>query len=172
MKRIFAVAAALCLLAGTNAFAQKQTPNRGTTPKERPTAEQVAQRQTDRLTKELGLDATQAKQVYALNLHQVQQMQAVREQMRKDRIARNEKMKSLLTPEQFAKWSQMQGPKPGEHRGKMGKPGCCAHKGDCKDGKSGCCSKSEGGCKGGKNGDCKGQGDKNGAKQRPAQAGK
>lgn len=172
MKRIFAVAAALCLLAGTNAFAQKQHPNHGTMSKERPTAEQVAQRQTDRLTKELGLDATQAKQVYALNLHQVQQMQAVREQMRKDRIARGEKMKSLLTPEQYAKWSQMQGPKPGEHRGKMGKAGCCAHKGDCKDGKAGCCSKSEGGCKEGKNGNCKDgkNGDCKG--HRPAQAGK
>ena len=41
-KRIFAVAAALCLLAGTGAFAQdsKKAPMM----KERPTAEQMAQR--------------------------------------------------------------------------------------------------------------------------------
>ena len=43
-KRIFAVAAALCLLAGTGAFAQdsKKAPMM----KERPTAEQMAQRKT------------------------------------------------------------------------------------------------------------------------------
>lgn len=152
-RRIFAVAAALCLLAGSDAFAQKQNPANGTMPKERPTAEQMAQRQTDRLTRELGLDQTQAKEVYALKLQQVQQMQAMREQMRKNRSAAAEKMKSVLTPEQFAKWSQMQGPKPCEHRGKK----CHG-----KDAKTGCCPQ--------KKGDCKGRGDKDCAKQRPAQA--
>lgn len=164
-RRIFAVAAALCLLAGSDAFAQKQNTKNGTMPKERPTAEQMAQRQTDRLTRELGLDQTQAKQVYALKLQQVQQLQAMREQMRKNRSAAAEKMKSVLTPEQFAKWSQMQGPKPCEHRGRMGKDGksgCCAHKGGGKDAKAGCCQQ--------KKGDCNGRGDKDCAKQRPAQA--
>ena len=52
-KRIFAVAAALCLLAGTGAFAQdsKKAPMM----KERPTAEQMAQRRTERMTEKLNL---------------------------------------------------------------------------------------------------------------------
>lgn len=137
-------------------------------PKERPTAEQMAQRRTDRLTRELGLNQTQAKEVYALKLQQMQQMQSMREQMRKNRSAAAEKMKSVLTPEQFAKWSQMQGPKPCEHRGrkcdgKDAKMGCCRQKKDgCKAGKSGCCTHSRG--------DCNGRGSKDCAKQRPAQA--
>ena len=40
-KRIFAVAAALCLMAGTGAFAQEAKP--AAAPKERPTVEQMAQ---------------------------------------------------------------------------------------------------------------------------------
>ena len=58
-KRIFAVAAALCLLAGTGAFAQdsKKAPMM----KERPTAEQMAQRMTERMQKELKLTDAQAK---------------------------------------------------------------------------------------------------------------
>ena len=39
-KRIFAVAAALCLMAGTGAFAQEAKP--AAAPKERPTVEQMA----------------------------------------------------------------------------------------------------------------------------------
>ncbi|MDE5695064.1 MAG: hypothetical protein K2H77_03720 [Alistipes sp.] len=55
MKRIFAVAAALCLLVAPGAFAQKQNQN-GRMPKERPTVEQMAQRQTARMTEEMGFD--------------------------------------------------------------------------------------------------------------------
>ena len=152
-KSIFAVAAALCLLVGSDAFAKKQNLQGQTMPKERPTAEQMAQRRTERMTKELGLNEKQAKEVYTINLQQVQQMQAMREQMRKNRSAEAEKMKSVLTTDQFVKWSQMQGPKPGAHRGKMGK-----------DGKPGCCAQTKG--------ECKGQGNKNCAKQRASQANK
>ena len=61
-KRIFAVAAALCLLAGTGAFAQdsKKAPMM----KERPTAEQMAQRRTERMTEKLNLSEKQSKQLY------------------------------------------------------------------------------------------------------------
>ena len=80
-KRIFAVAAALCLLAGTGAFAQdsKKAPMM----KERPTAEQ----------------------------------------MRAYRKAQAEKMKGILTPEQFEQWKQMQGPRHGMNRGPRMKDG-------------------------------------------------
>ena len=88
-KRIFAVAAALCLLAGTGAFAQdsKKAPMM----KERPTAEQMAQRRTER--------------------------------MRAYRKAQAEKMKGILTPEQFEQWKQMQGPRHGMNRGPRMKDG-------------------------------------------------
>ncbi len=142
MKRIFAVAAALCLLAAPGAFAQKQH-NNSDKPKERPTVEQMAQRQTERQTRELGLDEVQAKKVYAINLKQAQQMEAHRAQMLKDRQATVADMKSVLSAEQFDKWSQMQGPKPGAHRGKMhrgDKQGCCKQDKACgKDGKGACC---------------------------------
>lgn len=128
-KQIFAAAMALCLMAGTSVFAQKQ--NRAPMPKERPTVEQMAQRMTERMTDQLNLTDAQAKQVYEINLGQIKQMQAQREQMRAARTAEAEKMKSILTTEQFVKWSQMQGPRPGEHHGKMaGRNG--KH---CKDGK-------------------------------------
>lgn len=133
MKRIFAVAAALCLLAAPGAFAQKQNRN-SEMPKERPTVEQMAQRQTERMTKELGLDQSQAKKVYAINLKQAQQMEAHRAQMLKDRQANAADMKSVLSAEQYDKWSQMQGPKPCAHRGKMNKEakqGCCKQNKAC-----------------------------------------
>ena len=79
-KRIFAVAAALCLMAGTGAFAQEAKP--AAAPKERPTVEQMAQRMTERMQKELKLTDAQAKEVYNLNFQQIKEMQAMREKMR------------------------------------------------------------------------------------------
>lgn len=123
-KRIFAFAAALGLLAGMGAFAQDRSARMN--PGEQRTPEQMAQRMTQRMTDELGLDKSQADQVYELNLDQIRQMQALRERMRTTRQAEAEKMKTILSAEQFEKWSQMQGPRPGEHRHDM-------HRGGCKD---------------------------------------
>ena len=114
-KRIFAVAAALCLMAGTGAFAQEAKP--AAAPKERPTVEQMAQRMTERMQKELKLTDAQAKEVYNLNFQQIKEMQAMREKMREARKAEAEKMKSILSTEQFMEWSKMQGPHPGARRG-------------------------------------------------------
>lgn len=135
-KQIFAAAMALCLMAGTSAFAQDQ--KKAPMPKERPTAEQMAQRQTERMTEQLKLTDAQAKQVYEINIQGIKQMQALREQMRAARTAEAEKMKSILTTEQFMQWAKMQGPKPGDrhHDKMMCKDGKNCKKGnDCKDGK-------------------------------------
>lgn len=132
-KMIFAAAMALCLLAGTSVFAQdkKQT----MPPKERPTVEQMAQRMNDRMTKELKLNEAQAKQVYELNIQQVKEMQAMREKMRAAKKAEAEKMKSILTTEQFMQWSQMQGP------GERGR-GSMMHRDGRRDGnRKACCDK-------------------------------
>ena len=124
-KRIFAVAAALCLMAGTGAFAQEAKP--AAAPKERPTVEQMAQRMTERMQKEL----------FNLNFQQIKEMQAMREKMREARKAEAEKMKSILTTEQFVQWSQMQAPRPGQrgHGPQMMK------KGDRRGGGKECCDK-------------------------------
>ena len=126
---------ALCLMAGTSAFAQRQ--NKPDAPKERPTAEQMAQRKTDRMAEQLKLNEAQTKQVYAINLAQVKEMIAQREKMEAARKAEAEKMKSILTTEQFMQWSQMQqqmrkpgqrghGPQSMHKGGKDGrKPGEC-----------------------------------------------
>lgn len=126
-QRIFAVAAAFCLLAAPGAFAQNGNRKAGVS-KERPTVEQMTRRQTERMTRELGLDEVQAKKVYAINLKRNQQMEAVRTEMQKNRQAEAAEMKSVLSAEQYDKWSQMQGPMPRAHRGKVqkdGKQGCC-----------------------------------------------
>ena len=83
---------ALCLMAGTSVFAQQNKP---AAPKERP-------------TEQLKLNEAQAKQVYAINLAQIKEMIAQREKMEAARKAEAEKMKSILTTEQFMQWSQMQ----------------------------------------------------------------
>ena len=69
----------LCLLAGTSAFAQDR---RAPRTKERPTAEQMAQRKTDRMVEKLNLNEDQSKQLYELNLQEVKDMQAQHERMR------------------------------------------------------------------------------------------
>lgn len=120
---MFALLAA-CMIAG-GVFAQQ--PAKTEMPKERPTAEQMAQKMTDKMTTELGLNETQTKQVYQTNLDNIQQMEAHRGQMKAQRNATAEKMKSVLTTEQFVKWSQMQGQQ-GRHKGNMD---CKGRKGDC-----------------------------------------
>lgn len=75
-KSIFAALMGLCLIAGTSVTAQ--TPQEAPAPKTPPTAEQIAQRQTERMTQQLNLTDAQAKQVYELNLEQIKQMQGPR----------------------------------------------------------------------------------------------
>jgi len=136
-KRIFAVAAALCLTGGADSGAPTGDPHAAAAPKERPTVEQMAQRMTERMQKELKLTDAQAKEVYNLNFQQIKEMQAMREKMREARKAEAEKMKSILTTEQFVQWSQMQAPRPGQrgHGPQMMK------KGDRRGGGKECCDK-------------------------------
>ena len=131
-KQIFAAAMALCLMATTTLFAQESKPQ--VEPRTPPTAEQLAQRQTERMTKQLNLSDAQAKQVYDVNLAQIKQMQAMREKMREARMAEADKMKSILSTEQFMQWSQMQGPRPGQ-------PGKAPHMKHKKGPKQGDCPK-------------------------------
>lgn len=120
---------ALCLLAGTSAFAQNQKKDR--MHKEMPTVEQMAQRKTDSMKEKLNLSEEQVKQVYEFNLQEVKQMQTMRQQMRAARQAESEKMKAILTPEQYEQWKQAEGPECGQRGREARKGGACKQgKGD------------------------------------------
>lgn len=128
-KTLIATLMAVCLMVGSSAFAQDNA-CKSATPKERPTAEQMAQRRTEHMTKALNLTEAQAKQIYQVNLEQAKAMDNQAQKVKKDKSAEQAKMKSILTEEQYTKWSQMQEQhrmgKPGEggpHGKMMGKPG-------------------------------------------------
>ena len=82
-----------------------------------------AQRKTERMTEKLNLSEKQSKQLYEVNLQDIKEMQAQAEQMRAYRKTQAEKMKGILTPEQFEQWKQMQGPRHGMNRGPRMKDG-------------------------------------------------
>lgn len=102
--------AALSLFTAASALAQDKT-----APKEPKTPAERAKMQTERMVKELGLDAGQAAKAEAVNLKYAEQA----DQLRKEREAQMEKikgegkamkeahegeMKGILTAEQFAKY--------------------------------------------------------------------
>ncbi len=106
---------------------------------------------TDRMTEALQLDEAQATQIYDLNLQRAQRMEEQRQQMQAARKAEAERMKSILTADQFAKWERMQGPKYGDHR--RHRPGdmatcdscpCDKKRADCPRDAKGCCAKKAG----------------------------
>lgn len=129
-KRIFAVAAACCLMLVTGAFAQGGKKHGERQPR---TAEQMARHRTDRLTERLKLSDEQSKELYTFSLEQIKAREAQDADRREMRKAENEKMKSLLTPEQYAEWQKMleeqranhkpgAGPKGPREDAKNGKP--------------------------------------------------
>ena len=112
-KTIFAAFAALCMAAGTSAFAQSQRMERGPEAGERPSVEQMAREMTDRMAERLKLTEKQSEQVYAATLEQLQTMEAHREAMRKARAGQGQKMKSRALVE----WPKRRAPHPGPRRG-------------------------------------------------------
>lgn len=78
------------------------------------TPEERAQKRTDKMTKELELSEEQAKQVYAINLNDAKEMEAIRiekEKLKKRAKAQREKsrteMDNVLTAEQKVKMEQI-----------------------------------------------------------------
>ena len=113
MKKMMTAVMALLLMAGTSAFAQE---NKSVAPpRERPTTEQLARKATDRMTAQLKLTEKQA------TLERLQADEALREQARAAKMKEAEAMKSILSTEQFMRWSQMQS-RPGRgHAPRVGK---------------------------------------------------
>lgn len=119
-KKIFVIAATLSLICVTGVLAQE--PAAPATPPTPPTPEQMAQAKTKRLTERLNLTEDQASKVYDACLKQSKEQQALFEKMSALHKEQAEKMKSILTTEQFMQWSQMQrpgamGPRGRQHEG-------------------------------------------------------
>ena len=84
------------------------------------TPEEMAKRQTDQIKEKCGLDKTQEKKVYDLNLESSKKMAKMREEMRggggpneemrakmtKIREDQNAEMKKILTADQYKKYEQ------------------------------------------------------------------
>lgn len=86
---------------------------------ERPSAEEMAKRQTEMIQKATGIDKATAEKLNAINLKYAKQMQemreksgdqreAMRESMVASREAREAEIKALLTEEQYTKYKKHQ----------------------------------------------------------------
>jgi Spy/CpxP family protein refolding chaperone len=131
MKKLLFPLLALALSIGT-ASAQDERPGR-----ERPNPEEQAARQSERLTKELGLSADQAARIKEIDLERAKEMQAGRGQgkpsgsrnemeakMQADRSKYDARYKEVLTADQYAKYSQLAASRPGPGgKGPEGKDG-------------------------------------------------
>ena len=109
MKKSFLLLAAAGLLATAPSFAQTQ-PTR--------TPEQRAERQTENLTRQLGLTPDQAAKVERILQAQRQEAQALRQQSGGDRRALaqslkagrakyDEQLRAVLSPDQYTKYNQL-----------------------------------------------------------------
>lgn len=89
-------------------FAFGQNANQRTSERTQRTPEEMAKASADRLTQKLQLNANQQKEVYAITLDQAKKAEERKElnksrmeEMLKERNAQQEKLKSILTPEQL-----------------------------------------------------------------------
>lgn len=116
-KHLFPLLAAFVLTAGA-ANAQTTPQNGGG----RPSPEQMAARQSEHMTKKLGLSADQATKVQQIMATRDQEMQAMRGQMRGGTATREQmrdqmmagrtkydaQLKAVITPDQYTKYTTMQ----------------------------------------------------------------
>lgn len=158
-KSILAALSAAVLMTIVSVSAQERTAENRE--RQKPTAEQMAQRLTDRMTEKLKLTPEQAKQVYALTYDRIVAREKAAESRRADMKAQRESteasMQKILTPEQYAAWQsnmdqarKCHGKAAGQHGGWKGRGGKCDGKsqGECckgksKDCQSGGCAKSD-----------------------------
>lgn len=97
--------------------------------------EEMAKRQTQRMTQELGLNADQATKVQQIMMARSQEMQAmrgqgdgdrdkIREQMQASRTKYSAQFKEVLTADQYTKYSEMEANRMNRGGGRgMGGPG-------------------------------------------------
>ncbi len=120
MKKL--IVAAL-LVVGMTTFAQEKE---GRIPgKEKLTSEQKVNLQVKKMTKYLGLNETQTKEIRVLVTKELEKREAKIEEMKAQRKAEqaavSSDMKKILTPEQYAKWEKNREEKKESIKEKMAK---------------------------------------------------
>ena len=125
MKKLM-IAVVSVLLITTNVFAQQR---------QRPSAEEMAKRQTEQMVEKLSLTDDQKEKAEVINLKyarlQSEMMQsgqgdrqARSDEMRKNREARDAELKEILTPEQYEQYQKIreeQMQRPGGNRERRGR---------------------------------------------------
>ena len=99
--------------------------------RDKPDAERIAERMTERMAKTLDLSEEQRKEVYAIQLEsatqRVQEMESRRDKMRTSNQEDQKKLEAILTPEQKAKWEaskkEVRGKRGQRHEGRRGSGG-------------------------------------------------
>lgn len=113
MKRGLFIALTAGIMLSTTAAAHDKSQRNDK--QQHPTAEQLARHKTDKQTKELSLNESQAEELYKANLKNIEAHRKMHEerrqfeqQQRADMQKHNEKLRNsagkILTPEQYAKW--------------------------------------------------------------------
>ena len=125
----------LALALSATAASAQMGPGQGGRPQRTP--EEMAARQTEGLTKQLGLSADQSAKVQQIMLARDQEMMAMRgqmqagtgdrkqmrEQMMAGRTKYEDQLKAVLTPDQFNKYTAMQANRRERGRGMMPQEG-------------------------------------------------
>lgn len=139
MKTCFLAAiTAMGLMLTTAAHAQND--NTRQTPQKK-SAEEIEEHYSDKIAKELKLDAKQQEQFEELCEQHIKQQRAQREALKQQREEMHKRLQEILTPEQYAQWKQskchMPGHKAGYHKHHAHHHGDL-HKGQCSERKAHC----------------------------------
>lgn len=110
----------LLTLVSFGGFAQDKKAARPVRGGERPTPEKMAEKRTDHMKEQLGLNDDQYKRMYEINLSQARKHQALaaerREKMKAERAELQKRYATVLTPEQLKKLEERKGERPNVKR--------------------------------------------------------
>jgi len=106
MKKLIAVA---LLVSSLSTFAQVEKKEKGDKePMEKISPEKRGEREVKKMTKDLGLNDSQQKEMKALFSEMNSKVEGDNKPSKEDRKAMKDKISKILTPEQNAKWEKIQ----------------------------------------------------------------
>ena len=106
MKKLIAVA---LLVSSLSTFAQVEKKEKGDKePMEKISPEKRGEREVKKMTKDLGLNDSQQKEMKALFSEMNSKVEGDKKPSKEDRKAMKDKISKILTPEQNAKWEKIQ----------------------------------------------------------------